>query len=70
MSHFSLKPLLLRDGQLAPDRRELGYGLQLFALGLVLGAGNGHIVGQDWFLAIILCLMVAGGWMIRSRTNN
>jgi len=62
MSHFSLNQLL--------TRRELGYGLQLFALGLVLGAGNGHIVGQHWFLAVILCLMVAGGWMIRSRADK
>jgi hypothetical protein len=50
-------------------RRELGYGLQLFALGLVLGAG-GRLVGQHWFLAVILCLMVAGGWMIRSRAHE
>ena len=51
-----------------PTRRELGYGLQLFTLGLVLGAG-GRLVGQHWFLAVVLCLMVAGGWMIRSRAD-
>ena len=61
---------LLRDGQLAPDRRELGYGLQLFALGLVLGTGDGRIVGQHWFLAVILCLTVVGGWMIRSQADK
>ena len=62
MSLISLKQPL--------TRRELGYGLQLFALGLVFGAWNGHIVGQHWFLAVILCLMLVGGWMIRSHADK
>jgi hypothetical protein len=62
MSLISLKQPL--------TRRELGYGLQLFALGLVLGAGNSRTVGQHWFLALILCLTLVGGWMIRSQAHE
>jgi hypothetical protein len=62
MSQFSLNQLV--------TRRELGYGLQLFTLGMVLGAHDGRIIGQQWFLAVILCLMVAGGWMIRSKVDE
>jgi hypothetical protein len=75
MSIISLKQGLAQDKWAGPTRREIGYGLQFFAVGLFignfLGFGYGHLTDELFWIQLVMTgLLLLGSWMIRSKAGE
>ena len=75
MSVLPLKPSLPRAGWIALTRREIGYGLQFFAVGLVignfLGVGFGQLTDEVFWIQLILTgLLLLGSWLVRFKAGE
>jgi uncharacterized membrane-anchored protein YitT (DUF2179 family) len=75
MSFISIKQHLASDKWLVPNRREIGIGLQFFAVGLivgnVLGIGYGHQTDEVfWIQLSVTGLFLVGSWMTRHKAGE